>query len=90
MQVSFTMYCLSDEGKIRKTANAFGFAKSIVSMIILWVTKAISSHLADKCIKLPRTVEEVNESSSLFFEKYGFPQYPGVVDGAHIAIKRPS
>ena len=67
MQVAVTIYCLSDEGKFSKTANAFGITKNTVSMIIRRVTKAISNHLADRCIKLPRTEEEVNESSSLFF-----------------------
>ena len=67
MQVAVTIYCLSDEGKFSKTANAFGITKNTVSMIIRRVTKAISNHLADRCIKLPRTKEEVNESSSLFF-----------------------
>ena len=67
MQVAVTIYCLSDEGKFNKTANAFGITKNTVSMIIRRVTKAISNHLADRCIKLPRTEEEVNESSSLFF-----------------------
>ena len=59
-------------------------------MIVRRVTKAISNHLADKYIKLPRTEEEVNESCSLFFKKHGFPQCLGAVDGTHIAIKRPS
>ena len=67
MQVAVIIYCLSDEGKFSKTVNAFGIAKNTVSMIIRRVTKAISNHLAGRCIKLPRTEEEVNESSSLFF-----------------------
>ena len=54
-------------------------------MIIRRLTKAISNHLAGKYIKLPRTEEEVNESYSLFFEKHGFPQCLGAVDGTHIA-----
>ena len=45
------------------------------------MTKAISNHLADKYIKLPRTEEEVNEYFSLFFQKHGFPQCLGVADG---------
>ena len=67
MQVAVTIYRLSDEGKFSKTANAFGIAKNTVSVIIRRVTKAISNHLAERCIKFPRTEEEVNESSSLFF-----------------------
>ena len=68
MQVAVTMYYLSDEGQFRRTANAFGIAKNTVSMIIRRVTKAISNHLADTCIKLLRTEEEVNESCSLFLK----------------------
>ena len=82
MQVAVTMYYPSDEGRFRKTTNAFGIAKNSMSMIIRRrVTKAISNHLADKRIKLPRTEEEVIESCSLFFEKHGFPRYIGAVDG---------
>ena len=64
--------------------------KNTASMIIRQVKKAISNHLAEKYIKLSRTEEEVNESCSLFFEKHGFPQCLGAVDGTHIVIKRPS
>ena len=77
MQVSFTIYYLSDEGRFRKTANAFGIAKNTVPMIIRRVTKAISNYLAYKYIKLLRTEEKVNESCSLVFEKHGFPQCLG-------------
>ena len=90
MQFAVTMYYLSDKGRFRKTANAFGIANNTVSMIIRRVTKAISNHLADKYIKLPRTEEEVNESCSLFFKKRGFPQCLGAIYGTNIAIKRPS
>ena len=81
MQVAVTMYYVSDEGGFRKTVNALGIAKNTVSMINQRVTKAISNHLADKCIKLPQTEEEVNEFCILFFGKYGFPQCLGGVGG---------
>ena len=90
MQVAVTMYYLSDEGRFRKAANAFRVAKNTVSMIIRRVTKAISNRLANKYIKLPQKEGKVNESCSLFFEKHGFPQCLGTVNGTHIAIKRPS
>ena len=60
IQVAATMYYLSDEGRLRKTANAFGIAKNVVSMIIPRVIKVISYHLADKYIKLPRIEEDVS------------------------------
>ena len=72
MQVAVTVYYLSDKGRFRTTANAFGIAKNTVSMIIRRVTNAISNHLANKHVKIPRTEKEFNESCSLFFEKHGF------------------
>ena len=90
MQVAVTMYYLSDEGRFRKAANVFKVAENTVSMIIRRVTKEISNHLANKYIKLPRRDGEFNESCSLFFEKHGFPQCLGAINGTHIAIKRPS
>ena len=38
-QVALTLYYLSDEGRLRKTANAFGLRKSTVSAIIRRVCK---------------------------------------------------
>ena len=33
-QVAVTLYYLSDEGRIRKTANAFGISRQAVSKIV--------------------------------------------------------
>ena len=44
-QIAVTLYYLSDEGRLRKVANAFGLGRSTVSSIIKQVTSAISSHL---------------------------------------------
>ena len=41
-QVASTLYYLSDEGRMRKVANAFGIGKSTASRIIRRVTQAIS------------------------------------------------
>ena len=58
-QVAVTLYYLSDEGRMRKTANAFGLSRQTVSKIIRKVCKAITIHLGPKYIKLPSTEEEV-------------------------------
>ena len=58
-QVAATLYYLSDEGRLRKFANAFGIGKSTVSIIIRRVTKAISVHLAPKYIHIPSTEGQV-------------------------------
>ena len=33
-QIAATLYYLSDEGRLRKTANAFGISRSAVSLIV--------------------------------------------------------
>ena len=85
-----TLYHLSDEGRLRKIANAFDLGKSTVSHIIRHVCKAITVHLMSKYIKMPRTGEVVEESVSKFYSKHGFPQCIGAIDGTHLAIKQPS
>ena len=89
-QVAVVLYYLVDEGCMRKTSKAFGIAKSTVFKIIYRVTKAIDIYLGLKLIKLPITEEEVTESCRLFFEKHGFPQCIGAIDGTDILMKRPS
>ena len=69
-QVALTLYYLSDEGRLRKVANAFGLSRSCCSMIIRRVSAAITSHLGPVYIKLPMNEESVMEkyrSSSMHF-----------------------
>ena len=76
-QLALTLYYLFDEGRLKKTANAFGLGKSTVSAIIQRVCKVITVHLTSKYIKFPKTKEEVEETSSLFYAKHGLPQCIG-------------
>ena len=39
---------------------------------------------------MPRTEETVEESVSKFYQKHGFPQCIGAIDGTHVLIKQPS
>ena len=89
-QVAVTLYYMSDVLRMRKVANEFGIGKSTVSIIIRRVTKAISVHLAPKYIQIPSTDEEIQEMVVQFYERQGFLQCLGAVDGKHIAIKRPT
>ena len=82
------LYYLSDEGRTSKIAKAFSLGKLTVSNVIREVCKSISKYL--KClIKLPNTINEVNEMVSKFYLAHRFPQCFGAVDGSHVNIKKP-
>ena len=88
-QVAMTLYYLSDEGRMRKTANSFGISRSTVSVIVRRVTSAITQYLGPKYISLPLTADDVKEKTFGFYKAFGFPQCIGAVDGTHIEIKAP-
>ena len=54
-QVALTLYYLSDEGRLSKTANAFDLSRACVFVIIRRETRAITVHLGPNYIKLPMT-----------------------------------
>ena len=89
-QVALTLYYLSDEGRLRKTANAFGGSRQVTSKIIRKVCKAISLHLGNKYLHLPKTENEVIDLVKHFNRTHGFPQCLGAIDGTHIEIKQPT
>lgn len=66
-----TLYDSSNEGRIRKTANAFGNSRQVVSKIARKACKAITVHLGRKYIKLPFTEEDVRDLVENFHKTYG-------------------
>ena len=88
-QIAATLYYLADEGRLRKTANAFGISLASVSLIVRRVTKAISLHLGPIYIKLPLTEEAVKDKVTRFYSSFLVPQCLGAIDGTHIEIKQP-
>ena len=88
-QMAVTLYYLSDEGRYRKVANAFGISRSSVSIIVRRVCAAISEYLGPSYVRLPTSEREVQQLVSQFYVCHGFPQCMGAIDGTHIPIKEP-
>ena len=91
-QMAVTLYYLSDEGRYRKVANAFGISRSSVSILVRRVCTAISEYLGPIYVHLPTSEREVQELVDQFHVYHGFPQcmHMGAVDGTHIPIKEPT
>ena len=66
-QVASSLYYLSDERRIRKTANSFGLSRAVISVIIRRVCTSIAIHLGPKYIKLPYTEAGVQDLITNFF-----------------------
>ena len=88
-QVAMTLYYLSDEGRLRKTANAFGVSRAFVSIVIRRVTRAIATFLGPNYIQLPFTEDAVENKVKNFFSRYSIPQCLGAINGTHIEIRQP-
>ena len=88
-KILLTPYYLSDAGRMRKTANAFGIGKSTVSKIVQQVSTVIRLHLGPNLLHHPSSENEVKEMAENFLKFHGFPQCIGAVDGTHIYIKSP-
>ena len=72
-QVGITLYYLSDKGRYRKVANAFGVSKSSISITVRRVCVAITDFLGPKYICAPTSEKDVNELARNFYDFHGFP-----------------
>ena len=71
--MAITLYYLSDEGKYRKVANAFGISRWSVSIIVRRVCAAISEYLGPIYVRLSTSEREVQKLVSQFHVYHGFP-----------------
>ena len=65
--MALTLYYVPGEGRLKKTANAFGLSRACVSLIIRRVTRAITVHLGPNYIKLPMTENAVKDCVTNLF-----------------------
>ena len=88
-QVASFLYYISNEGRYRKTVNLFGMSRASVSLIIRRVSYSIVKYLSSDYMKVPKSPEEVEHSTSLFLETHGFPQCLSAIGGTHIEVTEP-
>lgn len=60
-QMAVNFYSLSDEGRYRKVANAFGISRSSVSLMVRRVCAAVSEYLGPIYVRLRTSEREVQE-----------------------------
>ena len=60
-----------------------------MSLIIWHVSYSIVKYLSSDYMKVRKSPEEVQHSTSLFLETHGFPQFLGAIDEVHIEAIEP-
>ena len=90
VQIGSFLYFVSDEGRYRKTANAFGISRASVSGVIRRESYAITKSVDPKLIRSPTSQEEFQVLTDRYLEAHGFLQCIGAIDGTHIEIAEPS
>jgi len=89
-RVAIALYYLKDQGSLLMTGNTFGIAKSTTSVVIQEICGILAEKIAPELISFPNSKADVEKSSCMFLERFGFPQVIGCVDGTHIPIRQPS
>ncbi|CAB3978951.1 Hypothetical predicted protein [Paramuricea clavata] len=71
-QIAVTLYYLSDGGRMRKTANAFGIAQCTVSIIVKRVTRAISINLVGAVDGTHIPIRKPKEDPTSYVNRKGY------------------
>lgn len=80
---------LSTGSSYRSLAFSFRMSHSTISLIVKDVCKAIWHNLVSEHMAQP-SEEDIKGIAKCFFEKWGFPNCFGAIDGTHIRLKCPS
>ena len=68
--------------------DTMGHDKSTISRVIRQVADALVE-MKDAFIKWPQTPEKLNSIKNGFYQKAGFPNVVGCIDGTHVPIQAP-
>ena len=83
--MAITLHYLKNQGSMKKTANFFEIARCSVGCVKEEVCTLISENIGPSFIISPPEKNVLNATSCLF-EKPGFPQVIGCVDGTQAAF----
>ena len=86
-RVAITLWKLATNIEYRSISQLFGLGRSTVCTIVLETCRAITEVLLPRYVKVPQG-ESCKEAID-GFDRLGFPQAVGAVDGTHIPIIRP-
>ena len=85
-QIALFLYYISNYGQYRKIANSFGIFRASASLIIRRLSYSIVKYLSSDYMKVPKSPEEVEHSTSLIIDTHGFPQCLGSINGTHTEV----
>nr|CAB3251795.1 putative nuclease HARBI1 [Phallusia mammillata] len=88
MRVAIAIYKLTSVCEFRVVRSLFGVHKTSVHRFVHRFCQALAKIKA-MYIQMPNNEEAIN-IAEINFQKTGFPQVYGAIDGCHIAVRAPS
>ena len=86
-RLAVTVWRLATNVEYRTIAELFGLGRATVCTIVLETCSVIATHLMPQFVKIP--LGEALREVVCGFDRLGFPQAAGAIDGTHIPIIRP-
>ena len=87
-RVLLFLWYMSSLDKYSSVADRFGLSESTACSAIHNLLQFLQDHLTQKLIVWP-TREEQREMQDMYMDLHNFPGVVGMLDGTHIAIRRP-
>ena len=88
-RVALALYSLGSTSELRTVANLFGVGKSTSCVLLHEFCSTLVDKLFHKFVQFPSTNKAIEDTTTDFLIKCGYPLCIGAVDGSHISIKPP-